>query len=65
MTIDQVRSLQGWLVKIHDYATARMDASAVHEHRVQLSRLRTMCCEALDHPNAERLERIREGKANE
>ncbi|NBW21796.1 MAG: hypothetical protein EBR82_78965 [Caulobacteraceae bacterium] len=65
MTADQVRSLERWLVKIHDYATDKLEESSFYDHRVQLSRVRRMALEALGEPNQERLERIREGRTDE
>jgi len=64
MSADKIRSLQRWLIRIHDEATAMMDLTD-YPHSASFSKLRQMALEGLDHPNAERLDRIREGKTNE
>jgi len=64
MTLDQVRSLQRWLIRIHDEATAMMDLTD-YPHSASFSKLRQMALEALNNPQGDRLQRMRDGLENE
>lgn len=61
MSDDRLRAAQRWLVRIHDEATRLMEASEDIETGAAFSRLRTLALEGLDNPQADKLERIREG----
>jgi len=65
MSADRIRSLQRWLIRIHDESTAMMDAAEVYQQRVGFSKLRQLALEALDNPQGDRLQRMRDGLANE
>lgn len=58
---DRLRAAQRWLVRIYDEATRLMEASTDIETGAAFSRLRQMALEGLDNPQADKLERIREG----